>query len=225
MSKPIDYSKFDHIGDSDSESESGTCDSAAQNSSNEETSSSFQTQQAQAQSTQMSIPITKTTQEPGTGRYVFSCNGQKVYAWDQNLDEVNVYIPAPPNLPASAFDISIQPQALQVKIRSHDKFFIDEKTFSKVDKSESSWYLDEDEGEIHIVMIKAHRGLVWDSVLMGNDGIASQGTVDPLTQEAIRKSMMLERFQEENPGFDFRDAEFNGNVPEPREFLGGVKYR
>jgi hypothetical protein len=74
-------------------------------------------------------------------------------------------------------------------------------------------------------MIKAHRGLVWDSVLMGNDGIASQGTVDPLTQEAIRKSMMLERFQEENPGFDFRDAEFNGNVPEPREFLGGVKYR
>ncbi|CAN0027242.1 unnamed protein product [Heterosigma akashiwo] len=37
--------------------------------------------------------------------------------------------------------------------------------------------------------------------------------------------MMLERFQEENPGFDFSGAEFNGMVPDPREFMGGVKYR
>jgi hypothetical protein len=35
---------------------------------------------------------------------------------------------------------------------------------------------------------------------------------------------MLERFQEENPGFDFRDATFNGEVPNPRTFMGGVGY-
>ena len=35
---------------------------------------------------------------------------------------------------------------------------------------------------------------------------------------------MLERFGEENPGFDFRGAEFNGNVPDARNFMGGVKY-
>jgi hypothetical protein len=34
---------------------------------------------------------------------------------------------------------------------------------------------------------------------------------------------MLERFQEEHPGFDFSDAEFNGQVPEARTFMGGVK--
>ena len=35
---------------------------------------------------------------------------------------------------------------------------------------------------------------------------------------------MIERFQEEHPGFDFRSAEFNGQVPDPRAFMGGVKY-
>ena len=35
---------------------------------------------------------------------------------------------------------------------------------------------------------------------------------------------LIERFQEEHPGFDFRSAEFNGQVPDPRAFMGGVKY-
>jgi hypothetical protein len=29
----------------------------------------------------------------------------------------------------------------------------------------------------------------------------------------LKKKMMLERFQEEHPGFDFSGADFNGNVP------------
>jgi hypothetical protein len=40
----------------------------------------------------------------------------------------------------------------------------------------------------------------------------------------MQRTMMLERFQEENPGFDFRDATFNGQVPDPRTFMGGVGY-
>jgi hypothetical protein len=48
--------------------------------------------------------------------------------------------------------------------------------------------------------------------------------LNPLEQEEIRKKMMLERFQEENPGFDFSSAEFNGGAPDPRTFMGGVKY-
>jgi hypothetical protein len=36
--------------------------------------------------------------------------------------------------------------------------------------------------------------------------------------------MLLERFQEENHGFDFSDAEINGNVPDPKTFMGGLKY-
>jgi len=36
--------------------------------------------------------------------------------------------------------------------------------------------------------------------------------------------LMLERFTAENPGFDFSNAEFNGTVPDARQFMGGVKY-
>lgn len=45
-----------------------------------------------------------------------------------------------------------------------------------------------------------------------------------MAQEATKRQMMLERFQEENPGFDFSGAEFNGSAPDPRTFMGGVKY-
>jgi len=48
--------------------------------------------------------------------------------------------------------------------------------------------------------------------------------VDPYTQSEVQKSLMLERFQEENPGFDFSGASFNGAVPDPKTFMGGVGY-
>jgi hypothetical protein len=49
--------------------------------------------------------------------------------------------------------------------------------------------------------------------------------VDEYQKQDIQKSLLLERFQQENPGFDFRDAEFNGSVPDPRTFMGGVNYK
>ena len=48
--------------------------------------------------------------------------------------------------------------------------------------------------------------------------------MDPMQEEATKQQMMLERFQEENPGFDFSNAEFNGAAPNPRTFMGGIKY-
>lgn len=47
--------------------------------------------------------------------------------------------------------------------------------------------------------------------------------MDDFTKEEVKKSLMRERFQEEHPGFDFSGADFNGTVPEAREFMGGVK--
>ena len=74
-----------------------------------------------------------------------------------------------------------------------------------------------DDGIINITLIKVHRGETWESALRGQ-------SVDPVTKENIQKELMLERFQEENPGFDFRGAEFSGSAPDPRTFMGGVKY-
>ena len=43
-----------------------------------------------------------------------------------------------------------------------------------------------------------------------------------MTKQQIQKDMILEQFQEKNPGFDFRGAKFNGASPDPRSFMGGA---
>jgi hypothetical protein len=186
-----------------------------------------------ASSTQQSGTIRQTSIP---NRYVFEYNGQKTYEFDQSLEEVNIYIQTPPGekkWKACDFEIKILVNQLRVGLNGHDRYFIDEMTFGKVDTSESSWYIDD--SIIHILLIKASRGSIWDTPLMGRDLATncngkqdSNSTVsvvvDPATKEKITQELMLERFQEENPGFDFRDAEFNGAVPDPRTFMGGIKY-
>ena len=242
MSEPIDYSKFDNIGNSsDSEDDLGAGEKSLnrpieiqnqnQNQLSSSTSQSSQSQMPPTSSMKIPSSASKTKRDPSNGRYIFEYNNHKIYEWEQTLEEVEMYIETPtdPNssFKASDFEIRISAQRLQVGMRGRDRLFLDESTFGKVDTKESSWYLDKDDSDhdgktiIHIILIKAYRGQVWDSALVGKAG----GSVDPLTQEAIRKDMMRERFQEENPGFDFRNAEFNGEAPDPREFMGGVKYR
>ena len=189
-------------------------------------------------------PIQGTTKKHPTiaDRYVFSYNNQKVYEWEQSLEEVTIYIDAPMQqgqLPkqntASYIVVNISPNQLQVGLKGGDRYFIDEKTYDKVKVKESSWYLDD--GVITIVLSKCFRGQTWEGVLCGHiakvdegGGVKSTGrdgiqeSIDPFTKQEMQRTMMLERFQEENPGFDFRDATFNGEVPDPRTFMGGVGY-
>ena len=58
---------------------------------------------------------------------------------------------------------------------------------------------------------------MWMGVLKG------QQTLDPMLQEEVKKNILLERFQKENPGFDFSQAQMNGQVPNAREFMGGIR--
>ena len=51
-----------------------------------------------------------------------------------------------------------------------------------------------------------------------------QEAIDPFVKQEMQRTMLLERFQEKNPGFDFRDAKFNGEVPDSQTFMGGVGY-
>lgn len=91
---------------------------------------------------------------------------------------------------------------------------------------------------IVVTLIKANRGAVWEAAFRGNPDAAGptnntktngtpapSTTMDALSKEQVKKDLMLQRFQEENPGFDFTGADFNGSVPDAREFMGGVKYR
>ena len=78
------------------------------------------------------------------------------------------------------------------------------------------WTLDD--GEIEINLQKMAKAETWEMALKGH------GQMDPFTKAEVQKKLMLERVGEENPGFDFSGAEFSGSAPDPRNFMGGVKY-
>lgn len=67
-------------------------------------------------------------------------------------------------------------------------------------------------------MVKVMKAETWLSVFKNHEQL------NVLQKEEIQKKMLLERFQEEHAGFDFSDAEVNGMVPDPKEFMGGIKY-
>jgi hypothetical protein len=122
--------------------------------------------------------------------------------------------------------VDITPKHVRVGIRNaiDNQYFIDENTGGVVDVSESTWCITGEgaKRELEIVLTKASRASLWETALMGRDG---KGTLDPLAKQEVQKELMLERFQEENPGFDFRNAEFNGAVPDAKNFMGGAQYR
>mmetsp|Transcript_28467 Transcript_28467/g.28800 ORF Transcript_28467/g.28800 Transcript_28467/m.28800 type:complete len:118 (+) Transcript_28467:343-696(+) len=115
-------------------------------------------------------------------------------------------------------DISISFHHLIVGIKGAPPY-IDEDTGGPVKPSESYWMISDN--EININLQKMNKAERWDQALIGR---ASQ-TIDAFTAEEVKKKMMIERFQEEHPAFDFSNADFNGTVPDAREFMGGIKYR
>ncbi len=181
-------------------------------------------------STELSATMKQSPDDPN--RYIFQFNGMKIYEWEQSLEDVTMYINAPPGkYKAADFDVQIETSKLRVGLKGRDRYFIDDYTYDKLDTSESSWYLDD--GILHIILVKVSRGTVWEAPLLGRQGskeqkkednISNTVMIDPVMKERMTQALMLERFGEENPGFDFRDAEFNGQVPDPRTFMGGIKY-
>ena len=265
MSKLTDYSKFDNI---DVESSDDEDQSTKETTSSVDAQSTEKSQQSPvtAASTCTAQPVQPTAAIPATttntptippvntgpsmrknhttGRYIYEYNGRPVYEWEQKLEDVTIYLPAPP-IPSQQLHCQIFPHRLELGIReliqTQGKYFLQEETFGLVDVSESTWYL-EDATTLVIYLAKAKKGEVWDFALKGNHNVntVSNNTsskpstsihgkpaiaqLDPMVKQEIQKDMMLERFQEENPGMDFRGAEFNGSVPDPRTFMGGVKY-
>jgi hypothetical protein len=58
---------------------------------------------------------------------------------------------------------------------------------------------------MHITLQKRDKGQTWPS---------------PISGDQEQRRLMLQHFQEENPGFDFSQAEFTGICPDPKTFMG-----
>ncbi len=161
-----------------------------------------------------SVPA-KLTKKGKEGRLKFEYEGRTIYEWEQSLQEVNIYIEPPPNLPRNLIEIVIQHRHLIVGVKNTPPF-IDEDTWGPVKVAESMWTMTD--GEININLQKMNKAEAWHAALCGKNG----SEIDPLVKEEVKKKLMLERFQEEHPGFDFSGASFNGEVPSARDFMGGV---
>ncbi|KAL0591959.1 hypothetical protein ABG067_000612 [Albugo candida] len=147
-------------------------------------------------------------------RRVYKHQNQIIYEWEQSLEEVNLFIRPPPGIIASQIQCDISSTHVTLGLRGCTDKFLNHNLTSSVIVAESYWMLDQ--GELCINLQKMKKGLMWSSVFVGH------GEMDPLEQEETKKKLMLERFQEENPGFDFSGAEFNGSAPDPRTFMGAA---
>ncbi|KAM3386569.1 hypothetical protein ACQJBY_009875 [Aegilops geniculata] len=111
-------------------------------------------------------------------RHAFVHNGQKVFEWDQSLEEVNMYIELPKNVPTKLIQCVIQAGHVE-----HD--------LMHPVKTDSSFWTIED-GELHITLQKREKGKTWASPIKG------QGSLDPYAADQEQKRLMLQRFQEES---------------------------
>ena len=225
MSRLSDYAKFDRLDD-DSSSDDGE-ERGARPAARKE----GQQQQWRQEDPSPEPPAAARIRRHPTNarRFVFEHAGRPIYEWEQSLQEVVLYVPAPP-APSSSCSkdgivCNIAARHLQLGLRGHDRFFLDEDTAGAVDTTESTWCIEEDDGASQIVIYlqKMAKGSVWPSALKGRTA-ATTAELDPLSLQQVQKQIMLERFQEENPGMDFSGAEISGSVPDPRSFMGGVRY-
>ncbi len=158
-----------------------------------------------------------TKKDKKTGRIKFEYEGREIYEWEQSLEDVSIYIKPPPGVTRQMFVIKIAYARLTVGLKDCPPF-LDEPTGGPVKPDESTWTFSDN--VVTIILQKMNKAEVWHCALAGRNG----ASVDDFTKEELKKKMMLDRFQEEHPGFDFSGAEFNGEVPNAREFMGGVRH-
>jgi hypothetical protein len=259
MSKLSDYSKFDHLKDDeddDDDDDNNNNDKHHDDETGLSTTTAMQPppqpQPQHAQQTPPLSPVQPLQKQPMSSihrdetrdddRYYFQYNGQRVYDFQQDLDQMTIFVRPPPHVhQGRQIHCEITANHLKLKLVGSTDWYLNEDTYGTVDVDESTWSLEDDDDEntkngankvLCIYLTKANRGTLWDAALKGNHSaqqpqhhLPPPPTLDEFSKEQVKRKLMLQRFQEENPGFDFRGAEFNGSAPDPREFMGGVKYQ
>ena len=124
--------------------------------------------------------------------------------WYQTLEEVFIEVQVPPGTRAQ--DIQCGLQSRHVALAVGGREILKGKLFDSTIADEGTW-TPEDRKMVRIVLTKTKRDAAncWTSLL------ESDYAADPWVQDQMQRKLTLERFQKENPGFDFSGAEISGN--------------
>ncbi|XP_065127232.1 nudC domain-containing protein 2 [Paramisgurnus dabryanus] len=125
-------------------------------------------------------------------------------SWYQTMEEVFIEVNVPPGTSAKEIKCNISSKQIELHVKSQQIF--KGKLFGSTVSDEAMWTL-EDKKLIRIVLMKTNReaGNCWLSLLEG------EYAADAWVQDQMQRKLTLERFQRENPGFDFSGAEISGN--------------
>lgn len=129
------------------------------------------------------------------------------------MDDVNVYVDAPEGCRAKDLEVQLKKDGVRLALRGNPPY-LDHRWSEPIRTSDSCWTLED--GVITLVLAKRERGKTWKSLLLG------QEQFDAVKESQERRRLLLERFQRENPGFDFSDAEVTGCCPDASQFMGGM---
>lgn len=124
--------------------------------------------------------------------------------WWQNVHEVHIEVNIPKNTKAKEVSVKVCPSEINCIVCNKTVF--KGRLYSAVHADETVWTV-EDNKLLNIVLAKADVSLkdeIWESLLEG--GVYQP---DPFTLHEMKKKLDLERFQIENPGFDFSHAKLS----------------
>ncbi|XP_052797031.1 nudC domain-containing protein 2-like isoform X2 [Mya arenaria] len=123
--------------------------------------------------------------------------------WWQTLEEVHVEVDLPEGTKASMLRCTITNKTLNVLVRGEVKIKGNFPCLVKAD--DSVWTIDRKLLHICLLKVKTTADQCWKSLL------TDQYQADPYTQDQMQRKLTLQRYQFENPGMDFSNAEISGN--------------
>lgn len=131
-----------------------------------------------------------------------ACCNTKWGKWYQTLEDVIIVVDVEKGTRGKEVSVKIEPQRISCYVRGEEVFCGRLKHLILVD--DSTWSI-EDRVIIRILLVKSGSRVFWDSLF--EDG---SYTVDPWTRSQMQKNITRERYEKENPGFDFSNAEISG---------------
>ncbi|XP_063674054.1 nudC domain-containing protein 2-like [Bolinopsis microptera] len=129
-------------------------------------------------------------------------------SWYQTIEDITAEILVPLTTKGRDIKIKILPSSLSCSVNG--KEVLSGKLFASIVCDESTWTLEDHEDNCRIIRIFLVKGnktpqSCWTSLLQ------DKYPADMDTLDKMQKKILQERYQSENPGFDFSQAEVTGN--------------